>query len=116
MLRVLPGSRRPEVGRRQQSFNCSGREFVTVLGMNSFARVKVDGKGRAAGVCGNVDTLIRARFKMHLDAGFSGIPEHFVAEVLRVEVGAKVAVQARENIQVEGGGSSSSIIVGSQQA
>src|SRR5882757_8786250 len=83
--------------------------------MNGFARGEVDGKGRTARVCGNVDALSDERFKVHLDAGLSRIPEHFVAELLCVKIGAQVAVQTCKNIQIEGCGSSSSIIVGGQQ-
>ena len=62
-----------------------------------------------------MDTLSGKRFEVHLDAGLRGIPEHLVTEFLHVKIGAKVAVQPGENIQIEGGGSSCGIIVSGQQ-
>ena len=66
-------------------------------------------------MCRNVDALSGKRFEVHLDAGLGRIPEHLVPELLQVKIGAKVAIQPSENIQVEGGGGSGSIIVGGQQ-
>src|SRR5258707_5505442 len=53
---------------------------------------------------------------MHLDARGTGIPEHLVAELLRVEVRAQIAVQTSEDIQVEGGGGSGGVIVSGEQS
>ncbi len=83
--------------------------------MDSFASGEVDGKCRPARVCRNMDALSGERFEMHLNAGCSGIPEHFVTKLLRVEIGAQVAVQTCKDIQVEGGSGSGRIIVGGEQ-
>jgi hypothetical protein len=52
---------------------------------------------------------------MHLDAGLSWIPTGPMAEVSKHKVGAKVAVQASQHIQIEGSSHSGCIVVGRKQ-
>ena len=61
-----------------------------------------------------MDALRSEGFEMHLNAGLNGIPEYFVAEVLRIEVCAEIVVQTSEHVQVERSGNSGSIVVGGQ--
>ncbi len=52
---------------------------------------------------------------MHLDAGSGWVPTSTVAEVVGVEVGAEVAVETCEDVEVEGGGGSGCVVVGSEK-
>jgi len=62
-----------------------------------------------------VDALCGKGFEVHLDAGLGGIPASTVAEVFDVEVCAEVAVEAGEDVEVEGSGGSSCVVVGGEQ-
>ena len=48
--------------------------------MDGFAGSEVEGEGGAGGVFGDVDPLGVEGFEVHLDAGFGGVPEGYVAE------------------------------------
>ena len=52
---------------------------------------------------------------MHLDAGFGGVPTSLVTEVFGVEVGTEIAIEACEDVEVEGGGGAGGVIVGSEE-
>ena len=71
--------------------------------MDRFAGSKVEGKAGADGVFGNVDPLMREEMRGASRCGTRRVPEGFVAEGIRVEVGAEVAVEANEDITVKGG-------------
>jgi len=52
---------------------------------------------------------------VHLDAGLGGIPASTVAEVFDVEVCSEVAVEAGEDVEVESGGGSCGVVIGSEE-
>ena len=83
--------------------------------MNGFAGSEVDRESSPGIGGGNLYSLRNQRLKVHLNAGRGSFPEHLVAEVLDVEVGAEVAIQAGEHVQIECGGGSCGIVIGGQQ-
>lgn len=85
----------------EQTANAARSELVTVLGMDSLAGRKLQREGGAGGVGRNVDLLGDGGDQVHLDAGFGGVPARLVLEVLRMEVGAELAVQAYEDVTIE---------------
>src|SRR5579871_6902967 len=101
---VLPRVGVAEVGAGEEFLYCGGGELVAVFGVYGFAGGEVQGEGWASGVGGNVNALGSEGFQVHLDARFGGIPDGNVAEGICIEVGAEVAVEACEDIEVEGGG------------
>ena len=60
--------------------------------------------------------LRAGRFEMHLDAGVGGVPDGAVGEAGKIEVCAELAVEAGEDVAVEGGGDSGGIVVGGEQS
>ena len=80
------------------------REFVTVFGVDGFAGGEVEVEGGAGGVGGDVDALGGEGFEVHLDAGFGGVPDRLCGGSGEVEVCAEFAVEAGEDVEVEGGG------------
>src|SRR6266851_395985 len=115
MVGVLPGFFYFEGGAGEEGFDGGGGELVAVLGVDGLAGGEVKGKFRATTVCGDVDALGDERFEVHLDAGFGGVPDDLVAEGGGVEVGAEVAVEAGEDVEVEGGGGACGVIVGGEE-
>ncbi len=53
---------------------------------------------------------------MHLDTRVVGVPEGAVAEAVGEEVGVEFAVEAGEDIAIEGGGDSRAIVVGGEES
>jgi len=92
-----------------------GGELVAVFGVDGFAGGKVEGEGGAGTVCGDVDGLGGEGFEVHLDAGFGWVPTSTVAEVCGHEVGSDVAVEAGEDVEVEGGGGAGGVVVGGEE-
>src|ERR1700733_2955933 len=115
MVGVLPGFCGGEPGGGKERIDCRGGEFVAVFGVDGFAGGEVDGEGWAGRVRGDVDALGGQGFEVHLDARLGGVPDGFVAEVLDVEVGAEVAVEAGEDVEVEGGGGAGGVVVGGEE-
>ena len=51
---------------------------------------------------------------VHLDAAFVGVPAGAVDEGVEVEVGVEIAVEAGEDVEVEGGGDTGGVVVGGE--
>jgi len=79
--------------------------------VDGFAGGEVEGEGWAGGVGGDVDALGGDGFEVHLDAGFGWVPTSLVAEGFRAKVGGEVAVEASEDVEVEGGGGAGGVVV-----
>ena len=104
-----------EAGGFEESGDCGGGEFVTVFGMYGFALSEVQFEGWCGGGSGDVDLLGGEGFEVHLDAGFGWVPTGFVAKVGEVEGCAELAVEAGEDVEVEGGGGSGGVVVGGEE-
>ncbi len=91
-----------------------GGEFVTVFGVNGFAWDEVQGEGGAGGVGGDDHGLPCEGFEVHFDTGVGGVPAGLVTEVGEAEVGSKVAVEAGEEIEIEGSGDTGGVVVGAE--
>ena len=75
---------------------------------------------RFAGVEGeavraDVHRLPGERYQVHLDAARSGVVEGIVREAPQVEVSAQLAIDAPEQVQVEGRGDALRVVVGGMQ-
>src|SRR5262249_35294205 len=82
------------------------RVLVAVLGMDGLA-------GRELyHVTGNVDRLPPPAHEMHLDAAALAVVERPMAERLDIEVGSELAIDAREQIEVELRGHACGIVIG----
>lgn len=79
--------------------------------MYCFTGFEREGEGRATTVGRDGYDLVDQRLEMHLDAGFSGVPASLMAKVGEGEVGVEVAVEAGENVEVEGCGDAGSVVV-----
>jgi hypothetical protein len=49
---------------------------------------------------------------VHFDAAFRGVPDRLVDKAAQVEIGAGLAVQVFQNIEVERGGDAGGVVVG----
>ena len=87
---------------------------MTVFGVDGLSRCEVKGEGRACGVGWNVDALGDEGFEVHFDAGLGGVPDGLVAKGGGVEVCAEVAIEASEDVEVEGGGGAGGVVVGGE--
>ena len=62
-----------------------------------------------------MNALCDEGFKVHLDTGFGGVPTSLVAKVFGVEVGTEIAIEACEDVEIEGGCGAGGVIVGSEE-
>src|SRR5437870_8850888 len=106
---VGPDFRALESRLRRQVPELGYRVFVRVLGMDRFAGVE----GEA--VRADVHRLPGERYQVHLDAARSGVVEGIVREAPQVEVSAQLAIDAPEQVQVEGRGDALRVVVGGVQ-
>ena len=83
-------------------------ELVGVFGVDGFEL------GEGDSLAGYVDGLGDEAFEVHLDAAFVGVPAGAVDEAVEVEVGVKVAVEAGEDVEVEGCGDADCVVVGGE--
>src|SRR6185369_15831921 len=88
----LPGNIAGAFG---EGAEAADRILVRILGVDRLARLELEA------VAPDAHALARERHEVHLDAAGRGIVEGVVLEALRVEVGAQLAVDAREEVQVE---------------
>src|SRR5215468_10100756 len=80
--------------------------FVAVLGMNGFAAAEVERLAAGANL------LPRQTDEMHLDAALFRIVARVMAEGGRIELAAKLVIDAHEQIEVEGGGNAGLVVIG----
>ncbi len=112
---VLEGVGGGETGGVEEAGDGRWGELVAVLGVDGLAGGEVEGEGGAGGVGGDVHLLLDQRFEVHLDAGLGDVPAGDVAETGGLEVGVEVAVEAGEDVAVEGGGDSLGVVVGVEE-
>src|SRR5262249_56409337 len=58
------------------------------------------------------DVLRRQAFEVHLDAMLRAVVERLVAEAVEIEIGAELAVDAAQQVEIEGGGDAGRIVIG----
>lgn len=80
--------------------------FVAVFGDDVVALLEGEG------LVGDGDDLIAAADKTHFDATFSFVVEGAMFEAIDIDLGAAFAVDAGEEVEVEGGGDALGIVVG----
>src|SRR5262249_52957326 len=96
--------RRPASGQRQR-LETLDRVFVAVLGVNRFADPEI--KGPAV----DAHLLPLEAGKMHLDPAVLAVIAGMVLERGEVEIGVKLAIDPRQQVQVEFGGDAFRIVV-----
>jgi len=87
------------------------RVFVAAFGPDRFTREKLDEKLGG----GNMHGLAAHGSQMHLHASGFVIDSGHVLKLREIEVGIQFAIDARQQIQVEGSGYSQRVVVGRQQ-
>src|SRR5271166_4573915 len=97
--------RRPSRPARQRGKGVQ-RVFVAVLRVNGLAGAKLDQSA------GNLNPLTLVAGEVHLDAMSLGVVEGVMAEACQLEVAVELAVDAREQVEVEAGSDAGHIIVG----
>ena len=110
-LRIRPRRRGIKSRAGQQRLGLAGTVLVAVLGMDGFSRGEVDGEIEGD----DADLLRCAADKMHLDAGFGRVPEGAMGEGIRIEVRAELAIEAHQNVPIEGRGDAGGIVVGGEE-
>src|SRR5215204_820428 len=106
--RVEPGVLAPEAGLGGERRKLVERILVGVLRVDALARAEVDAEVERL----DADGLRARAFEVHLDAPLRLVVERDVAEVAQGEVGAQLAVDAREEVEVEGGRDAERVVVG----
>ena len=104
----MEGAGGGEAGTGELGFESRVGELVAVLGVDGVALVEVDA------VPGDVDRLGDEALEMHLNAALGGVPADAVGEGGEAEVGVEFAVEAGEDVEVEGSGDTGGVIVGSE--
>ena len=99
---------RPASGQRQR-LETFDRVFVAVLGVNRFAEPEING------LAVDAHFLPLEAGKMHLDPAVVAVIAGMVLERGEVEIGVKLAIDPRQQVQVEFGGDAFRIIVGGTQ-
>ena len=109
MVVVVEGAGGGEAGGGEEGGEAGFVELVAVFGVDGFALRKADG------FAGEVDGLGVKAFEVHLDARGGGVPAGAVGEGVEVEVGAEFAVEAGEDVFVEGGGDAGGVVIGGEE-
>src|SRR5512143_2336591 len=106
---VLPFVRELPAGALGERAEFVAAELVGMLGVQRFAEGEMEALAR------NPYVLLGEAHQMHFDAARHWIVERVVAEARRLEVGVQLAVEAVEEIEVEGCGDAGRVIVGGVQ-
>src|SRR5437588_4014147 len=99
------GNRNPSRAARQRRKRFD-RIFIAVLGMDGLAGAEIESSPRY------LDLLPLLAGKMHFDAVALGIIEGLMTETCQVEVTAELAIDAREQIEVELRRDAGAIVIG----
>src|SRR5579864_8076506 len=68
--------------------------------------------GKTISPAGNLDELIELASNVDLDASKTHVVERFVRETREIEIAAEITIYPAQEIQVEGGGDTRSIVIG----
>src|SRR3954468_23092694 len=98
IVRVGPDRRRRPAGAARQRAERLDRIFVAVLGVDGLAGAEVDA------LAAHLDALALQTRQMHLDARTLAVEERVMLEAGQIELGAELAVDARQQIAIEFGG------------
>src|SRR5262249_8450771 len=99
------GNRRPSRTARQRGEGFE-RVFVAVLGVDGLARTEFNEPAR------DPRLLPLLAGEVHFDAMTLGIIEGVMAEAAKIEVGAQLTVDPRQQIEIEPGGHAGGVVVG----
>ena len=96
----------------EKASNAPVRELITILCVDGFVRHEVKIEVRV------LDTymLLSRALKVHLDPRFNGIPKHTMTKATRVKIGPQFSVKAMQDVQVERGGDSITVVICSQKS
>src|SRR5215831_16751510 len=99
----------PPSGAARQRSESVDRVFMRVLGVNALAF------DEAKLVPEDANGLARQTHEMHLDTAFGVVIDRIMGETPDIDVAAELAIDAFEQIEVEGGGDAAAIVVGRDQ-
>lgn len=111
-LRILPDAGGLKTGFGEEAGYSADGELITVFGVNCVARVEGEVEVWAGEVGGYADLLGGEGIEAHLHAGLVRVPEGAMVEARGVEICAEIAIEAVEDVAVEGGGHSRGVVVG----
>src|SRR5580704_7770198 len=104
-LAVGPRFQRQPAAALGQGAERLDRVFVAVLGVNGFAGTKLDRRVTHS------DGLSLRAGKMHFDAAAFAVVEGVMLKGIEIEISAKLAIDTREQVEVEFGGDAFGVIV-----
>src|SRR5262245_29291133 len=106
LIRIRPMKTRHVSGSAGQFLELCDRILVGILGVYRFAGAKIEDMS-----C-HCRPLVMHADEVHLDASEGRIVEGMMAKGVNVEVGAELAIDAHEQIEVELRGNALSVVVG----
>ena len=109
-LGVDPPGDANEAGLRGKVPKLSGFELMRRLGPDRLAHIE---RNPASGA-GNIDTLPDLGTQVHLNPAIASAPAHCMPELAQVEVAVQLAINTRQQIQVECGGYAGRVVIGRQ--
>src|SRR5512134_2915525 len=105
-VRVRPALARRKARSRAEALEFPDRVLVGVLRVYRLALAEADAAPA------DPDLLRFHAFQVHLDAAARRVVEGAVAERRQVEIGAELAIDASEEVQIESGGDAARVVVG----
>src|SRR3954447_10668480 len=105
-LRIRPGGKRGPAGTARQSTKGFDRVLVAALGVDGLAGAELDLSAA------NMRGLTLAAGEVHFHPPALAIVECLVAEVVEIEVSAKLAVDAHEQVEIESRRHACGIVIG----
>src|SRR5262245_20028447 len=91
--RVRPHAARLPIGRAGKVAELADRILVGILGVDALSRAEEDAPAP------NLDALLFQADEVHFDPSVTRIIDGLVLERIQVEVGAKLAIDARQEIE-----------------
>ena len=108
---IDPLPRHAPSGPFSHAANFLGAEFVRRFGPDGFAACERDRQAELV----DRNTLCGAGPQMHLDSRLTLVVACLVGETRQIESAAQLAIDARQQIQIEGRGHAQRIVIGAQQ-
>src|SRR3990172_21814 len=106
---IGPGLDREPARGAREALEFRDGVFVRVLGMNALAL------GEHERASEHARDLVGEAPKVHLDAALALIVDRLVREAAQIEVAVKLAIDAREQIEIERGGDAQTVVIGGKQ-
>ena len=106
LLGIRPMVQRTEAGARRQALEFGDGIFAGILGMDALAGAEADG------ATGDGDDLVGEALDVDLDASRLRVVERCMLESVEVEIGIELAIDALQQVEVEGRGDALLVVIG----